>query len=290
MGFKKVPKGYRRNEHPLPHEFDYNFTLKPLTTLKQHTMVTFLRTSEQYTGIEAVEVNPSHANFAEETGPGIANGSIIPKLSIDVKVTGSQALWADNEFGKINCHFMPIYIAFLDTLEAQDTKTDVQVEDILELSHATGTHATSPLYDGNDLTGIASPHPLNTVLRAEVFGDYGLTASDTLEHVNFDLNVFFDALSYYSNASMLRKTTGKMKTFSLSRDRTYHQFSNNFTFPMVKRGNSYTFCGALCWVDKPGDRGSYGASTDYLSTADEIHWRIHTRYDEWNPDFDQTAY
>ncbi len=59
---------------------------------------------------------------------------------------------------------------------------------------------------------------------------------------------------------------------------------------MVKRGNNYTYCGGLFWVDKPGARGSYGTDTDFLSTADDIHFQVGVRFDEWNPDFDQTAF
>ncbi len=288
---KHPPKGYKTQEFPLPHEFDYAWTFKPLTVNAAHTMITFFRTSEDYVNIENIEVNPSHAAFAEETGPGIFYGSIIPKLMFDLKVEGSQAIWSDNEFGRINCHFMPIYTAFLNTLEAQDNFSDIQVEDILELFHQANDKSVSPLFDTNDLTGnTASPQPLNTVIKSEVFGDYNLTATANMENVNFDINLLYDGFSYMTNGGMLRKTTGPIKTFTISRDKPYHYFSNNFTNPMVKRGNPYTYCGALFWCDKPGDRGSYGAAGDYLSTADDIHFRVHVRFDEWNQRFDQTQF
>lgn len=289
MAFKRTPKGYRRSEYPLPHEFEYDFTLQPLTVNKQHTMVTFFRASESYTGLENVEVNPSHDSFVEETGPGVANGSIIPRLTIDFKAIGSQALWADNEFGRINIHFLPIYISFLESLIAVDIKTDSEVEDILELAHGVGSKQTQPLFDGNDL-GSAGTQPLNTVHKTEVFSDYGLSGNAQLENVNFDIPLLYDAFSYYSNAGMLRKSVGKLRTMTLTRDHAAHFFSKNFTSPIVKRANSYMYCGALIWATQPGARGSYGIATDYLNTADHLQFQIGVRFDEWNQDFDQTAH
>ncbi len=290
MPFLRPPRGYRQMEHPLPHKFDYNFALDFLDTTKDATMLTLFRTTEDALGAETIEVNPSHPNFVEDTGPTILNGSIIPKVNVTMKMNLSQATLLDNEFGSVVVNVLPIYIAFESTLVAQNVgPPETEIEDIVELSHNTTLKKTNVLWANVKLS--AGTHPLSTITNADTISDWNLTTNSTMESVAFSPGELYDAFRYYTNAGMLRKVTGRRRSFVLSRDRTAHLYSNNFTNPSVKRGNSYTFCGMLVWVTTPGATGSYGVATDFdAADKDIINFNTRITFDEWNVDFDQTAF
>ncbi len=286
---KFPPKGYRLNDHPLPHDFRYGASFDILDATKDATILTLIRASEDATvGIEAVEVNPRHASFAEETGPTCAMGSIVPKVSFTIRGSLSQAMLTDNEFAKVNLNMIPIYSSFLSSLDASDDKTTEDIELLLDLSHDVTAKRVEPQYGTVNLTN-ASLHPVNTVLETEGFADYGLATDLTLESVAWDENRFYNALSFYTNGSMLRHVTGRKRTWTLSRDRPFLYHSMNFTNPTVKRMNPYTYCGVILWSSKVGNH-SYGITTDFnAADLDTVSWNAEIRYDEWNIDFDQTA-
>ncbi len=286
---KNPPRGYRLTDHPLPHDFRYGASFDILDTTKDATMLTLLRASEDATvGIEAVEVNPRHASFAEETGPSCAMGSIVPRISFTFRASLSQALLTDNEFAKVQIQYIPIYTSFLSSLDASDDKTTEDIELILDLSHDVTAKRVEPQFGTVNLTN-ASAHPVNTVLEAEGFADYGLGTSLPLESIAFDENRMYNALSFYTNGGMLRKVLGQKKTFTLSRDRPALYHSNNFTNPTVKRMNPYTYCSVLLWTSAVGIH-SFGTSGDFNATdLDLVSFNAEIRFDEWNIDFDQTA-
>lgn len=275
------------DEYPLPHEFLYTGQFDLLDAAKNSTILTVLRSSESVTGIDLVEVNPRNNAFQEETGPTIANRSIVPRISFTLRASLSQAMLLDNEFAKVQFHMMPIYTAFLSSLDAEDDDSGLDIEEILELTHAVGAKRVEPLY-ATKLSSTGT-QPLNTILEAEALEDYGLTTTAVMENVAWNLDDYFDCLSYYTNSGMMRKVTGPIKTWTLTRDRTATYHSNNFTNPIVKRGNAYTYCGVLIWVGLPGAH-SFGVATDFdAADKDIIHWNSQIRFDEWNSSFDQTV-
>ncbi len=285
---KNPPRGYRLTDHPLPHDFRYGFSFDILDATKDATLLTIIRASEDATvGVEAVEVNPTHASFAEETGPTCAMGSIVPKVSFTFRAAMSQAMLLDNEFGKVQLNMIPVYSSFLSSLDAADDKTTEDIELILDLEHDVTAKRVNPNFSVN-LTDTAT-HPVNTVLETEVFGDYGLAVDLTMMSIAFDENRMYNALSHYTNGGMLRKVLGRKKTWTLSRDRPALYYSNNFTNPSVKRMNPYTYCGVIVWTSIVGSH-SFGISTDFnAADLDRVHCNAEIRFDEWNIDFDQTA-
>ncbi len=286
---KFPPAGYRKMEHPLPHNFSYSASFDILDVAKDATMLTILRASEDATaGIEAVEVNPRHASFAEETGPTIAMGSIVPKISFTFRSSLSATMIVDNPFASVQIHLMPVYTAFLSSLDAADSKTTEDIESIIRVAHDVTAKRVEPENSTTNLTS-GGGQPFNTVLETEVFGDYGLTGDGVLESIAFDPEKYFDALSYFTNQAMLRKVTGHITTGTMTRDRNFTFHSNNFTSPIVKRGNEYTYCGVIVWTSIPGIF-SHGNAGDFNGTdLDKIHFNAQIRFDEWNPDFDQTT-
>ncbi len=286
---KRPPRGYTAQDHPLPHNFEYHGGLSAEPTKQHATILTLLRQSEVITNVDQVVVNPSHTSFAEETGATIAPGSIIPKLQVSLNFTMTKLGIETDKIKTLNIQVYPIYTAFLDTLEAQDVRAaNSQIEDIMELQHGTASKATFPLFNGTDLA-FQTVQPLNTVLLTEAFGAWGLTVDAKLEGVSWAEPTYHDALDYYSNQGMLRKVVGRAMNFTVKQDHPARFFSHNFTNPMVKRANPYTMCALLIHLRSFGTLNQYGRVGD-ATAIDHIDFSCGVRYDEWNNEFDQTAF
>ncbi len=281
---KFPPRGYTQQQYPLPHNFGYLTQLRALSETQNTTIFTLFRTSEAAVDVENIEVNPSHPNFAEDVGPLIHNGSIVPRLSFSMRLSISKVGVETDKIQAMVVKWMPIYIAFLDSLDAEDSKTATQVEDLLELQHDTANKDTYPLFSGVNL-GTGS-QAISTIPAAEAFGDYGLTADTAMESVAFDEDAFFDGLSYFTNKGMLKKAIGKFKTVTLRPDRPYMYFSNNFTYPRVKRGNPYTFCGVMVHLPQAGEFGQIIQAADVTNIV-HLNATLRVRFDEWNSQFEQ---
>ncbi len=278
------PRGYRQTEFPLPHSMAWSFELAAEDETKNSTYMTLFRASEEAVDVENIEVNPSHANFAEDGGTMIHMGSIIPRVNVTFNAHIPKLGIETDKLRAIKFSWMPVYTAFLDSLEAEDSKTAIQVEDVLELLHDTTNKDVTPLFSTVNL--ITGNHPVSTVPFTEVFGTLNLSTNLSLESVAYDQNLLYDALQFHTNKGMLSKVIGPIHNVTVTRDRPYHFHSNNFTNPMVKRGNPYTYCGILFHLQQGGDGDQVFAVADTTNIA---HLRIsgHVRFNEWNPHFQQ---
>ncbi len=290
MGRKFPPRGYSQTQFPLPHDFNYKFALDAADTTKEATICTLFRASEGAINADTVLVNPAHATFAEDTGPMVYMGSIIPRVSVSFTAKINQVAHDIDKVQHLNFKWMPIYTAFLNTLDAENVGTPASdIETIIEMKHDTTNKRAGPLFTGTDLLNAAC-HPLSTIGETEVFGDYDLTTNAIMEAVNFQEEEFWDAKSYYTNAGMLNKVTGSFRTVSLDFDRKPYTYgSSNFTKPMVKRGNPYMFCGILFYVPPAGEFGQTAEAADITTSISHIQFYVKVRFDEWNSEFDQTA-
>lgn len=289
MAKKFPPKGYNQQEYPLPHDFSYNFGLSPETATKNSTICTLLRYVETpLTAIETIEVNPMNGSFAEETGPIVAPGSIIPKINLRIQAQMNQSMAETDQIKFLKFNWMPIYMAFKDMYEAVDNKTDIEVEDILELTHTIAQKDATPLFN-NAKCIIEEDHPVSTVHLTETFTHLNLDTDLKMECVTFDQDLMWDALSYHTNSSMLSKAMGQWHTEFLNHQKPWSFSSSNFTHPTVKRSNEYMFCGILFHVPLVTSPHQFYTAGDIAEATSVVNFRVQVRYDEWNHEFDQTA-
>ncbi len=284
---ERPPRGYTQQQFPLPHSFNYSFDLEAEDETKNSTIMPFFKMTEEGIAPETINVNPRHPSFAVDGGTAIHQDSIVPKITVAMRIVMNKLAIETDKMRSIIVNYMPIYTAFLNSLDAEDEKTTTDIEGILKLTHNTDNMDVTPLFSTVKLTGSGS-HPLSTVPYAEDLGDVGLTTSAVMESVAFNKDVFWDAMQYYTNKSMLRKVTGSMRKVIVTRDRPHIYFTDNFTQPIVKRGNQYTFCGMLIHVPQ----GSGGEQLFKIADTTAIgHVNVHTvvRYSEWNPTFEQAA-
>jgi len=297
---KFPPKNYRMAEYPLHHEFSGGFSLSAITETLNSTIVPLARSrKDQSVNADTIEVNPQHNNFAEETGSSCQNQSIVPRMNFGfsayMPVASYHGQWLAAGIDDINeviFNWMPLYTAFVESLDAVNEEDGLTVGATLELVPAT-SDTVRPIYTGTDLllaaTTDISPSTVNDI---EVFGDLGLSVDFKQEAVAFDPDVMFDAMKYGTTSSMIKKLIGKWNTVKLTKGRAYHFQSSNYMYPTVKRMNTHTFCGILFHVPVAAatsqSRQPFLAA-DCTAATPQVSINYNCNYDEWNPNFDQTA-
>ncbi len=290
----RPPRNYSQEEFPLYHELDYRFTLDGNDEAKNSALLSLARYTEGANAPDAIEVNPNHASYAEETGAICQPGSIIPRMTFQMDGLMNEALLETDKVKQIRFYWCPVYIAFLDSLTAIDNRVaSTEIEDILELTHDATTHSTWPLFSGTDLASTAASgfgaQPLSTVNKTEAYTNLSLTTDAKLESVSFDSDTLFDCLQFYSNAGMMRKVMGSWRSEILngSTSRMFHYYSNNYTHPAIKRMNEYTYCGVL--VHLPVQHTVQQLPTPDITAGSGLEFHVKCKYPEWNHQFDQTA-
>lgn len=296
MAFRKFPpKGYKMEEYPLPHSFEYRFALDMLDATADATCITLIRMSTENTGSpELIEVNPKHTDFAECNGPTVHKGSIIPKMSFSLNAFIGEA--AATQIGggdkKVLFNWLPIYTAFENTLDATDEVSGLAITAILELAKdAAAFETVVPLFVDKltNATSYAALHPLTTEppnITDETFDDWGLSTNALPEQIAFDKDLYFDIMRFGTNASMLKKVAPRMNTGVVSGNRPFHYSSNNFTYPTVKRANPFTFCGVIISLPQADTHGQNVIASEILS-LEHVFFNARCSYDEWNPAFEQ---
>ncbi len=273
-------------QYPLPHNGASSFGLGATSQTKYATVIPLIRSTEEAVNAEGTIVNPRHNTFQEDAGVTCNVGSIVPMLGFKLNAFIPETP-IDLGVKHMVFKFMPIYLAFEDNYRAIDSLSSTEVEDILQMTHATTDKAASPAYS----TKLFSPGnlPLSDVADAtEAFGDWGLTTNAQYEGVPFVEDDMYDTLQYKTNAGMLRKSIGQVRTGFVTDRKTFTFYSNKFTNPIVKRMNEYTFCGVIVWVP-PADTPEQPYLDSDLTDIEHIHFNYRFRFSEWNPNFDQTA-
>ncbi len=282
--FKQIPKGYFSTEYPLPHNYNVFFNLGLDSASATHgTFVPVILSDEGLVNPDLVIANPEHASFTEVGYAHCYKNSIIDNMTIRIRAKITKLGIETDKLRDVEYYIIPVYSNFLTRLEASDSKTGVSVEDILELTHETTGKSVQPIYSSTNL-------PNATVLGAHANATValmGMTTDRILEGIVFDPNLFWDAMQFYTNSSMLRTVVGKVMKFRLTRDRG-NQIILRGVKGMIKRINEYTICGFIIYGSVEGNNQSMLQVGD-LTAISHLTFSIDIRYDEWNAEFDQTS-
>jgi len=296
MPYHTIPRNYFDQEYPLPHEFDYRINLAGEDQAKNSTICTLLQSKSVLdVSPDAVEVNPRHANFAEETGPTCQIGSIVERMMVSINafipINAKKGSGVD-DIDYLNFNWMPIYNSFVEGLDSINEEDGADIESILELQHDVTKKSVTPLFVGGSdliLAGGQLTHPMGTINNADAFGDWDLGTTTNMESVAFDSNAFFDTLKYGTNSGMLKKMIGRWNKITVKKDHPYKFFSNNFVHPMVKRMNPFTYCGILFHLPQASSTEQLFDTGDTTLTIAQLHVNVKVSFPEWNSQFDQTA-
>ncbi len=283
------PRGFKAELYPLRHKFSYGFGLGAVTGNQNSTMVTFVRGSADTAMInpDAIEVNPHHANFAQETGVMCHQMSIIDKIKINMSFTLTEDAVTDG-IKALTVKYMPIFVSFPEKLASVDDTTSATAASVLELIGDATNQDVTPLYNTSlpVSAGVSHKnHPVSTVNDTEVFGDLNLTTNLSMEAVAWDNEAFFNSMSFATNKGALRSMVGSQRSIYLTDNRpTQRVFINKFVPGQIRRIVDHSFFGMLfhCPLDSESDQPFYSGA---LTTSKcHVGIKLQCSYHEWNAD------
>jgi len=270
------PKGYLGQEFPLYHDFEYHFALQAEGTTKDSTIVPVICQDQLAQTLATTFVNPKHSSFEISNNPNCSPESIIPYMSISIRASLTKLAIETDLVRSLSFNYMMITTAYLSRLDAIDSKTGNDTETILELTHETDEEQVFPLWSGVDIG------TNNLPANQEGIG------GTPLESVAFDKELFFDALHYYDNRSMLRTMAPSMRSVTVKRDYPYVTSGTRNNKPICKFMNPYSFCGILFHLPQVGSIDQFGIAAD-TTAIDHVQFTMKVRFPEWNKGFYQES-
>ncbi len=269
-------------QYPRIHDFVFGFGLDcdDTASTKNSTLVPYLMQDNAIVDYETIKTNPENDDFAVKINPNVAAGSYVPKCMV------SWHAWSPSaEIDVMKFRYMNIHTAMLNRLDAFDKKTGNDIETILELTHEVTDEQVYPLwntvklYEGHHVQDYAVDVP-------------GLTGTQQPEGVAFNMEMFFDAMHYYTNKEMLRAVTDRMMSFQvngdIAKDRPIREkwvsHYQNVVPSLCKFVNPYMGCFGLFHCPQAGSY-SQPAKTADVTAVEHLTVYGRVRFNEYNPDF-----
>ncbi len=267
-------------KYPLIHNFEFGAGLSQEAPTVESTIVPYFFQDNALVDYENVKTNPENADFNVVSYPNVMAGSYIPKVQVHWEC---YIPLADVEIKIEKFNTMMINISMLSRLDAFDKKTGNDIETILELQHETTDEQCYPLWNGSKTFEAGGTFDYHANVP-------GLTTTQQPEGVNFDKELFFDALHYYTNKEMLKLVTQRMRTYVISaEDIPFYNTIQQKTFTMntpslCKFQHPYTFCGELFHLPQASSKDQYHLAGE-TTAIEHLRMKGWVRFYEFNPDF-----
>lgn len=283
---ERPPPGYNKRDKPLPHDFFYKYNLS-IQTGTNRMMETYMHTSKLTAAPSTIEVNPRNAAFANETGALVGFDSIIQIIDIITDISLTKQAVVTDKFHAIKFFWQNIHGAFEDAWTPTDEKTGFSTATILELISDTTNEDVIPDFLTDLLT--EQDQPLSTIHDTETFAHYGLTTDAKLEGVPWDLDLWFDAMQFFTNAGKLKTLAGRVNSATVTTNKPYMRIrERRFVPKSVRFGNPHMFFGRRYYAPVPTDKYSIQSDADSSAGLGTLNVTTKIRYNEWNPDFNQS--
>ncbi len=293
MAFKheRIPRGYERDDYPLPHIFFYNFKLGCASENANKCITTFLRSSTLAINPANVTVNPKNSAFAVDTGPLICDGSVVNRIKISTLVTATENMLDIDKLSAMAYYYWNIHGAFEDAWTPADKLTTTTTAQLLHVTSDATNDDVVPEVTANNLGGVNQPASNKT--GTEVFGTYNLSVDLTPENTTTDVNMLqeiYDAKSYYSNAGKLNSLMGHINRRILSRNKIFYtMFEDRFTPRQCRSQNPHMFFGRQYFCPNIGDPAQVLPSATATAQTQHMGVIIKVQFNEWNKNFLQGA-
>ncbi len=266
-------------EFPLIHNYEFGFGLSADSSTQASTIMPYIFQDNALIDYELLKTNPDNADFAISAHGRVHKGSHISRLNVKWMMYLHPT---DTEISLLKVNTMEIHTAFLNRLDAFDTKTGEDIETILELTHEVTDTQCYPLFNTTKLFESGGTFDFEA-------NQPGLTGTQQPEGVAFDKEKFFDAMHYYTNRQMLKSMTSGMRTLTLSEPIVPHgrpivTGGQNHLNSMCKTANDYMFSGELFHVPQTGSISQYHLATE-TTAIEHVTIKGFVRFNEHNPDF-----
>jgi hypothetical protein len=265
--------------YPRPHESKYAIAISADNTASARNTIIPLAFYDEGQGAPAnYSAHPENASFTSVDKPNCYPDSRIDSVNAMLEVSLSQEALETDKIHALKFGYMTIFTAFENVLTASDELTAETIKSILELQSEATDRQTYPLWTG-------------TKMSEKISGEFtydadvpGLTTTQVAESVDWNNDMFYDALQYYTISDLLKTVCGGLKWVTLTRSHPTIKIPihirNN-----VKRMNPYTFFGLLLTVPKEGTFYQF-PKNGTLSAIDHVFANVTCRYLEWNEGFD----
>jgi hypothetical protein len=240
------------------------------------TIVPIIMNDDGQGAPKSYKAHPENSSFTVYRGPNCYPESRINRLFARLRCSLTKHALETDKVPALRFGVMPIFTAFKKDLDAVDELTGAEVQDILGMQYETTDRQAYPLYDTTKLTekqtGLATLHSHVP----------GLTTTQVLETVTFDIDDYYDALQYYTISDKLKAVQGGLKFFTLTRQHPTMEFDIKLR-SKVKRMNPYTFLGILVTI--PTGHRQITTLTETTGTDNHLEFNLDYSYHEWNADF-----
>lgn len=282
----RPPPGYRQMDHPLFHQFRYDFDISAKSEVGNTTIMTLVKATKGSADPKTIEVNPKNAAFAVDAGAVHCFDSIADKLTFSMDLTLNNRAFQTDQVSALRVNYMFIYGAYAEAWTPEDELTTETIQEILDITSDNTNEDVIPTFSGTKMNN-PSNQPLSTVTDAEAFvADYGLTTDATMESTAFDLQNYWNAQTYFTNAGALRARTGKMNSIILTRSQPHRKvFIRSFVPKSIRRINPHTYFACLVHCEVDGSQLTRAAD---LSAGGHVKCTTYVNSLEWNSEFDQS--
>ncbi len=159
------PKGYLGKEFPLMHDLEFAFSLNAEDETKNSTIIPLVFQDKSACTPATTYVDPKHTSFETAAYSNVLSESIVPQLQMYVKCALSKGAIETDAVRSLSLNYMFINTAFLNRLEAEDTKSGDDIEAILNLTHETTDEQVYPVASTVDLVNGVQEYVSFTVAR-----------------------------------------------------------------------------------------------------------------------------
>jgi len=288
MARERPPRGYDRDDLPLPHRFIYSFGLDFSSSSKNGTMVTYLRTSKDSVDPETIEVHRKNINFAIDAGAVVCFDSIVNQIQISKRFVFTKHAHVTDQVPKLLIKSWKVMGAHEDSWTPADELTSIDTATLLKLTDDATKEDVTPTFNTVNL-GNAGNQPLSTVTMPEVFGDYNLTTDAVMEGVYVDPLEIFKAEHYYSNGGKLKTLHRRIETFTLSQNKRYNNiFERKFIPSRLRRAIESLYFGESIHLPRATVTESTHDPAHAVTAGNHIFCIVEVNFNEWNKKFEQS--
>lgn len=224
----------------------------------------------------AKNTHPEHASFIETDALNCSAESKIFKIQCTMRLSLTKAFLVTDNGSSLRIAFMSIHGAFED-FDATDELTSVSIANTLELTKESTDRQTYPLYDD---TKLVEKYAASATFDA---AQPGMTASQVIENVAFDAELYYDNLNYYTTKGKLKKVQDGLRWITLTRDNPTRLI--RFTMKgNAKTMNPYTYLGQMVYLPITDSKYQIPIAADITNTY-HVAVDYRCRFLEWNHNF-----
>lgn len=276
IGHKRLMK---EEWYPQVHSMEHSMTFSLERSSNNSTIYPIIMQDEALSP-SGQNTHPEHSGFVERSYPNCCPESRVNNINGRLRIALTKGALETDKVQPVKVGVMFIKTAFTEKLDATNELDSATVKGTLELQYETTDRQTYPIWSG---TKVAELYSNSALLGSAV---PGLTTTQVIESVAFDVNQYYDMLHYKTNRGALKECQRGLKWYTLTRNRPYVDIPIKID-GAIKRMNPYTFFGCLIHVPQVGTFTQDIAAGD-TTAIEHVVAKFSIRYNEWNQDMNHS--